>query len=73
MSPVDSFDASIYMITDCADPDGSCVAGDDSGNPEEFTYTVPQGGAGTYIIATDGYSASSGGLFDFTVEVTAAP
>lgn len=67
------FDASIYMLNDCANPYDSCVIGADdtfSGGVEEFEYTVPAGEGGLYIIGTDAYSG--GGSFDFTVEVTPA-
>ncbi len=73
MDPTGYFDASIYMATDCADLDGSCVAGDDSGNPEEFTYVVPAGAGGTYIIVTTGWWSDNYGEFTFDVTVTPAP
>ncbi len=49
------FDASLYLITDCGDPVGSCVAGDDQypGGAEAISYT---GGPGTYYLIVDGYS-----------------
>ena len=60
------WDASIYLITDCDDPVNSCVAGDDSGNPEEIIYCSQDGG--TYYIICDGYSDGSYG--EFTLDVT---
>ncbi len=48
-----AFDLSLYLVTDCGDIAGSCVAGDDSGNPECISYT---GGPGTYYLIVDGYS-----------------
>ena len=57
------YDAAIYVVTDCADIDNTCVAhGDD---PETQTFpTVPNT---TYYIIVDGYSSSSddSGTFDF--------
>ncbi|MEZ4389420.1 MAG: hypothetical protein R3D98_17905 [Candidatus Krumholzibacteriia bacterium] len=47
-------DLAIYLVTDCGDIAGSCVAGDDSGNPEEFTYTIPADGV--YYLMLDTYS-----------------
>ncbi|MBD3368543.1 MAG: hypothetical protein GF405_10315 [Candidatus Eisenbacteria bacterium] len=51
------YDDSIYLITDCADPVGSCVAGSDlypSGS--NFTYTATA--AGVYYLIVDGYSGA---------------
>ncbi|MCP3998171.1 MAG: hypothetical protein GY722_24385, partial [bacterium] len=45
------FDLSLYLVTDCGDIAGSCVAGDDSGNPECISYS---GGPGTYYLIVDG-------------------
>ncbi|MFH1277665.1 MAG: PPC domain-containing protein [Candidatus Eisenbacteria bacterium] len=59
MNPSPYFDGSIYLITDCADPVNSCVAGDDSGNPECIVYTSVAGG--TYYLIVDGWSSSSAG------------
>jgi len=47
-------DLSVYLVTDCADVNGSCVAGDDSGNPEEIAFTVET--AGVYYLIVDTYS-----------------
>jgi len=48
------FDLAIYLVTDCDDIDGSCVAGDDSGNPECISYTSAAGG--TFYLMVDAYS-----------------
>ncbi len=51
------YDDSIYLITDCADPIGSCVAGDDQyPSGSSFTYTATA--AGTYYLIIDGYSGA---------------
>lgn len=71
MNPVPYFDASLYLITDCGDPAGSCVVGDDSGNPETITYCSEAGG--TYYIICDGYGAGSWGEFEFDVVVEPCP
>jgi len=54
-------DASIYLVTDCANPVTSCVIGADdtySGGTETFTYTSVLGG--TYYLILDAYSTSGG-------------
>lgn len=47
-------DLSIYLVTDCDDVEASCVVGDDTGNPEEFYYTVEADGM--YYLMVDTYS-----------------
>jgi len=52
-----NYDMSLYLITDCADPEGSCVAGSDeccTGADEYIHYTSTDGG--TYYLIVDGYS-----------------
>jgi|GEM_PF-3879429 len=68
-TPYVSFDASVYLVTDCADIPGTCLAGADSGNPETFTVTLE---AGTYYIIADAYSTGEG-LFDLTIECETTP
>jgi hypothetical protein len=63
----DAADASIYIVTDCSDPAGTCVAGEDStlvGGHETlgYTFTVP----GTYYIILDSFSPGSGGSWTMT-------
>ena len=53
-------DNSMYLVTDCADPVNTCVAGADdtyTGDPEVITYTAAA--AGTYYLIVDGYSGCS--------------
>jgi hypothetical protein len=59
----------IYLFRDCADIDGSCVAGADGGNPAELRYTVPAGAAGSYFLGVDAYRG--GGAFHLTLTVGA--
>jgi hypothetical protein len=59
------FDLSLYLVTDCSDIAGSCVAGDDSGNPECISYT---GGPGTYYLVVDAYSTNACGEITVTVD-----
>ncbi len=63
-----SFDESLYIITDCADPAGTCVAGSDGGHPEDITWTCTADG--TYYIICDAYSSTGGGPFTLTYDVT---
>lgn len=57
-------DLSIYLITDCEDPEASCVIGDDSGNPECITYIAD--GDGWYYLIVDTYSVCC--VVDVTVD-----
>jgi len=66
-NPVDGFiDLAVYLVTDCADVAGSCVAGDDSGNPEEISYLSEDGG--TYYLMIDTYSSCGSGLVGVTFD-----
>ena len=58
-------DLSLYLITDCNDPINSCVAGDDSGNPECFDYTSVDGGV--YYLIVDTFSNCGDGLATVTI------
>jgi hypothetical protein len=59
-------DLVLYMVTDCADPEGSCVAGDDSGNPECIEFEAPV--EGWYYMMVDTYTTCGAGLTTVTVE-----
>jgi hypothetical protein len=69
-TPTD-YDASFYIVTDCADISGTCVAGADagvSGSPETINYTATS--TGTYYIVTDrtgsgGYGSHSEFSLDY--------
>lgn len=50
----DYIDLALYAVSDCGDPVGSCLAGDDSGNPECITFSAPS--AGWYYLMVDSYS-----------------
>jgi hypothetical protein len=50
-------DASIYLITDCADSANTCVVGSDSGNPETINYTSVSGG--TYYFVADRWTTGT--------------
>jgi hypothetical protein len=54
------WDDSIYMITDCGDPMGSCVVGaDDYPDMSTFTYIATE--AGTYYLIVSAYGSGQGG------------
>jgi hypothetical protein len=60
-------DASIYIISDCGDPIGSCLVGADdtvSGQPESLAYTFSS--AGTYYLILDSYGTSTYGDWTLT-------
>jgi hypothetical protein len=51
-------DASLYIVTDCGDPQGSCVLGQDSGDatpPEHLNYRFPA--PGTYYLILDAFTS----------------
>ncbi len=59
-------DCSLYLITDCDDPAASCVAGDDSGDPECISFTPDV--AGTFYLMVDTFSDCGEGLVTVTVD-----
>lgn len=62
-------DMSLYLITDCSDPTGSCVVGSDnccSGADEIISYTNT-GGPTTFYVIVDGYSDEGAGTVYGTV------
>lgn len=73
MTNIDGFDASFYVLTDCLDPDNSCVAGDDTnGTPdEEVTFMATSGT--TYYLIADSYTSDPdlGTSFDFFISCSA--
>lgn len=54
------WDDSIYLITDCADPMGSCVIGADA-YPDGSTFSYIATEAGTYYLIVSAYSSGTGG------------
>jgi hypothetical protein len=57
------WDDAIYLITDCDDPAGTCVAGDDA-FPDGSTFAYTAAAAGTYYLIVDAYSGS--GAYNIT-------
>lgn len=65
-----SADASFYVVTDCSNVLGSCVAGADdtvTGQAEVISYTATA--AGTYYIILDCYGTATGGAYTWTYTV----
>lgn len=68
-----TFDASFYIITDCANSAGTCVVGADdtvTGEPEVIHYVVPT--TGTYWLILDTYGTNTGGVWTLTYNITCA-
>ncbi|MCK6549686.1 pre-peptidase C-terminal domain-containing protein [Myxococcota bacterium] len=63
-----SWDAALYVVTDCGDPVNTCVAGQDDGNPEVVDFTSATGGS--YFIIVDGYGSAAG---TYGLDVTISP
>ncbi|MFH1143773.1 MAG: hypothetical protein V1774_04445 [Candidatus Eisenbacteria bacterium] len=71
MAPLVYFDAALYLISDCADPNGTCKAGSDSGNPEAISWICDA--AGTYYLICDAWSSGTGGPFTLTYSIECPP
>jgi len=65
----------IYLVTDCADVDGTCVAGSSGwiagSDDETFCYTSPVNA--TYYLVVDGRSFADGGQFQLDVQISCLP
>ncbi len=62
-------DGALYLITNCSNPRGSCVAGSDvavAGQPETISYTST--GGGPYYLVLDSFLGGEGPAGDFTLE-----
>jgi hypothetical protein len=62
-------DMALYLITDCADPAGTCLVGSDNcctGADEVISYTNT-GAPGTFYVIVDGYSSEGAGTVYGTV------
>jgi hypothetical protein len=67
-------DGSIYLITDCANPTTTCVAGEDStlsGQTETFQTVIP--GPGTYYLILDSYGLNTYGTWTLTGSYACLP
>jgi len=67
-----SWNGGLYMVTDCADVNGTCVAGSSAwtagGQDETFCYEDT--GGGTYYIIVDGRTGGGAGVFDLDVQIS---
>ncbi len=65
-----SYDNAIYLITDCGDSVGSCVAGADSdvsGHIETLVFDTADA-PGTYYLILDGFSSTAEGVWEVIVD-----
>lgn len=62
-------DASLYIITDCNDPQGSCVAGADNTFLGQAETILGFSGTGTFYVILDTFSGFTPGG-DYTVDIT---
>ncbi len=61
MTTTTGFDASIYLVSDCADPEGSCVAGSDVfPTGEAFSYQNITGSDQQLYLIVDAFSSGAG-------------
>jgi hypothetical protein len=63
-----AWDASLYVVSDCAMPAATCLSGQDDGNPEQIDFTAIS--AGTYYIIVDGWGTARG---TFSLDVNISP
>ncbi len=63
-----NFDSNLYVVTDCADVDGSCVAGFEEVGPNESLTTYLSAGT-TYYIIVDGWGFDEGGAYTLNVDL----
>ncbi len=61
-----SFDAVIYAVNDCSNIN-SCVAAEDSGNPESITFVLPA--SGSIFVVADGFFGSANGPYTLDVDI----
>jgi hypothetical protein len=70
----DTFDLSLYVVTDCANPAATCVAGTNAQPVGKTETLTAQLNAGTrYFIVVDSAQAGSEGAFHFAMRRGAAP
>jgi cysteine-rich repeat protein len=68
LSPSSGQDLALYVLTDCASPDTSCVAGADTGGDESVTYTAATDQ--TVFVIVDGFSTTdTTGMYSLDVNV----
>ncbi len=67
-----TWDAALYLITNCASSATSCVAGQDDGNPETISYTNSSGAMQTYYLVVDSWRPSDSVVREgnYTLDIT---
>lgn len=69
MTTQGEWDDTLFLITDCANPQGSCVAGDNAiPDGSSLSYTRTSAGTGRYYLIASGY-ASGSGAFTLTGQI----
>lgn len=65
------WDASLYLITDCAASTTSCVAGADASisGTEMITYTNASGATATYYLMVDSWRMQDAGNYSLTIQI----
>lgn len=69
VTPIDSFDASLYIVTDCANPAGTCIAGVNTGEfdrGESLVLTLNSGIRYFVVVDTPGID-NNAGRFHFSL------
>ena len=66
-----SFDSTLYLVTDCADEDNTCLGANDTSSSENLLVDLTAGT--TYYIIVDGYDSYEYGSFDLVVETVTPP
>ncbi|MBI2378135.1 MAG: hypothetical protein HYV07_29300 [Deltaproteobacteria bacterium] len=65
-----SWDASLYLVSDCAQSATSCVAGRDGGNPEELTYANPGASDSSYFLIVDSWRVGANDSGNYSLTIT---
>ena len=64
-----TWDAALYLISDCAQSETSCLTGEDNGNPETITYQNTGMQPATYFLIVDSFLASRSGTFELDITI----
>jgi len=65
-----SLDRSVYLVTSCSDPRGSCVAGSDRGITEAESFSYQSNAGGTYYLIVDSFENETCGDYELEVRQT---
>ncbi|MEE2901577.1 MAG: hypothetical protein VYC39_04575 [Myxococcota bacterium] len=64
-----TWDAALYLISDCAQSATTCLTGEDNGNPETISYQNTGMQPATYFLIVDSFLASRSGVFELDVTI----